>query len=49
MQIIERGLIELDDDVQPLVPELADMQILRGFDADEKPILEDNTRPITLR
>lgn len=49
MQIIERGLVGLDDDVRPLVPELAAMQILRGFDADDKPILEDNARPITLR
>lgn len=49
MQIIERGLIGLDDDVRPFVRELAAMQILRGFDADDKPILEDNARPITLR
>ncbi|KAF7533758.1 hypothetical protein G7Z17_g13464 [Cylindrodendrum hubeiense] len=49
MQIVEQGLIGLDDDVRPLVPELAAMQILRGFDSNDKPILEDNPRPITLR
>jgi CubicO group peptidase (beta-lactamase class C family) len=48
MQIVEQGKIALDDDVRPLVPELAALQIIRGFDGD-KPILEDNTRPITLR
>ncbi|KAK7429034.1 hypothetical protein QQZ08_004441 [Neonectria magnoliae] len=49
MQIVERGFIGLDDDVRPLVPELDAMQILRGFDSDDKPILEDNTKDITLR
>ncbi|KPM45688.1 hypothetical protein AK830_g782 [Neonectria ditissima] len=49
MQIVERGLIGLDDDVRSLVPELDAMQILTGFDSDDKPILEDNTKPITLR
>jgi CubicO group peptidase (beta-lactamase class C family) len=49
MQLVERGLIGLDDDARPHVPELAAMQILRGFDADEKPVLEDNETPITLR
>lgn len=48
MQIVERGLIQLDDDVRSLVPELANAQILRGFD-DDKPILESNVNPITLR
>lgn len=49
MQLVEKGLIKLDEDVRPLVPELAKMQILRGFDEDGKPILEDNVKPITLR
>ncbi|KAK0630397.1 beta-lactamase/transpeptidase-like protein [Bombardia bombarda] len=50
MQVVERGLISLDDDVRPLVPELARMQILRGFGADDgQPILEDNKKAITLR
>lgn len=42
MQIVEKGLIQLDDDVRPLVPELASAQVLRGFDDDDKPILEKN-------
>lgn len=49
MQAVERGLIGLDDDVRPLLPELAGAQILRGFDEEGKPILEKNTHPITLR
>lgn len=49
MQLVEKGLIELDGDVRPLVPELAKAQILRGFDQAGKPILEDNTKPMTLR
>lgn len=49
MQLVEKGLLKLDEDVRPLVPELAKMQILRGFDKDDKPILEDNVMPITLR
>ncbi|KAI5457414.1 beta-lactamase/transpeptidase-like protein [Mariannaea sp. PMI_226] len=48
LQIVERDLIKLEDDVRPLIPELAAMQILRGFDSEDRPILEDNTKPITL-
>ncbi|KJZ77279.1 hypothetical protein HIM_03600 [Hirsutella minnesotensis 3608] len=49
MQLVERGDMALDNDLRGLVPELARMQILRGFDSDDRPILEDNDRPITLR
>ncbi|TDZ54331.1 Acyltransferase LovD [Colletotrichum trifolii] len=50
LQIVERGQIQLDDDVRGLVPRLGQMQILKGFDDDdEKPILEDHDTPITLR
>ncbi len=48
MQIVEQGKWKLDDDMRPIVPCL-NMPILRGFDEDDKPILEENTRPITLR
>ncbi len=49
MLLVEQGLVRLDDDMRAVVPELGRMQILRGFDADDQPILEDNTKPITLR
>lgn len=49
MQEVERGGLGLDQDMRPLVPQLAQMEILRGFEADGRPILEPNANPITLR
>ncbi len=49
MGLVEKELVYLDDDMRLLVPELGKMQILRGFDEGGKPILQDNTKPITLR
>ncbi|ROW00526.1 hypothetical protein VSDG_03219 [Cytospora chrysosperma] len=49
MQLVEKGLVGLDDDVRPLVPQLAEMKILRGFVGADVPYLEANTTPITLR
>ncbi|KAF6816527.1 beta-lactamase [Colletotrichum sojae] len=49
MQLVEQGLIGLDDDLRSLVPQLGQMQILKGFDNDEKPILEDHDTPVTPR
>ena len=48
LQVVEQGLIGLEDDVRPHIRQLAEAQILRGFDENDKPILEDNTKPITL-
>ncbi|KAK8029876.1 beta-lactamase [Apiospora rasikravindrae] len=50
LQLVDRGLLTIDQDLRSLEPELAAMEILRGFDdqGDGKPILEPNTRPITL-
>lgn len=48
LQVVERGLIGLEDDVAALLPELAEQPVLRGFDGDDKPILEDRKVPITL-
>ena len=49
MSLVERGIVSLDDDMRTIVPELSALQILRGFTDDEKPVLEDNSLPITLR
>ncbi|KAJ6035274.1 uncharacterized protein N7446_010039 [Penicillium canescens] len=50
LTLVERGLFSLDSDVRPLVPELAGLNILRGFNpANGAPILEDNDTEITLR
>lgn len=49
MQLVERGLIGLDDDVRGLVPALGRLPLLRGFVGADIPYLEENTTPITLR
>lgn len=52
MQCVERGLLNLDEDVTGILPELKDLPILTGFeevDGKDKPILVENTKPITLR
>ncbi|KKZ64482.1 beta-lactamase [[Emmonsia] crescens] len=49
MVAVERGLISLDDDVGKVVPELAEPQILDGFEEDEKPIVRKAAKKLTLR
>ena len=49
LQIVEKGLIAFDDNVEELLPELAAQQVLTGFDEDDKPILVARTEPITFR
>ncbi|KAI1810407.1 beta-lactamase/transpeptidase-like protein [Poronia punctata] len=49
LQLVERGIIELDVDIRDTLPELAAMPVLRGFSDDGKPILEEHGREITLR
>jgi CubicO group peptidase (beta-lactamase class C family) len=49
LQLVERGLVTLSEDLRPRVPQLAALQILKGFNDNDEPILEDNTKPITLR
>lgn len=49
MQVVEQGLIGLDDDVRPFVGQLAELKILNGFVGADIPYLEDNTTPITFR
>ncbi|KAK7995275.1 transesterase (LovD) [Apiospora arundinis] len=54
LQLVDRGLLTLDQDLRPLMPELGVLEILRGFSTPKEedggnPILESNTRPITLR
>lgn len=49
MQLIEQGKMSLDHNMRLLVPELDQMQILRGFTAEGQPVLEDNERPIALK
>lgn len=49
LQVVERGLIAFDDNVEELLPELAAQQVLTGFDGDDKPVLVARTEGITFR
>ena len=49
MQCVERGLLSLDQPAGEIMPELAEPQVLDGFDANGKPILRPARRKITLR
>jgi CubicO group peptidase (beta-lactamase class C family) len=59
MQVVEKGLIGLDDDVRPLLPGLADAKVLLGWDCPDdtesaaqptgRPLFEDVQDKITLR
>jgi CubicO group peptidase (beta-lactamase class C family) len=49
LQVVEAGLIGIDDDVGKLLPELARQPVLRGFDNNDLPILEERKVVITFR
>lgn len=49
MQLVERGLASLDEPVYNRIPELQDFKVLKGFDADGKPIEEKHSKIMTLR
>lgn len=49
MQLVEKGKVGLDDDLGKLIPQLSEVEILKGFEDDGKPIMEKKTKPITLR
>lgn len=49
MQLVEAGRIDLDAPIGDVLPELADPQVLAGFDGDGAPVLRPAARPISLR
>lgn len=49
LQVVEAGLFRLDDDVAKVLPELAQQQVLHGFDENDKPVLTERKNPITLK
>jgi CubicO group peptidase (beta-lactamase class C family) len=49
MQLVERGILELDAPVDKLLPELASPRVLTGFAKDGSPHTRAAVRPITLR
>lgn len=48
MQLVEEGLVTLDDPARAYVPEIAAIQVLDGFDATGEPRLRAPSRDITL-
>lgn len=49
MQCVERGQLDLDQPAGEIMPELAEPQVLQGFDAEGKAMLRQARRKITLR
>ena len=50
LQLVERGLLTLDEDVSKYIPEVKSLGVLTGFDKDTgKAIIEPNPRAITMR
>lgn len=49
VQMVERGRLELDAPASSVVPQIAQAQVLTGFDADGQPQFRPPKRPITLR
>ena len=49
MQLVEAGRLSLDAPIGDVLPDLANPQVLTGFDAGGKPQLRSAARPITLR
>ncbi|MCW1382364.1 beta-lactamase family protein [Novosphingobium sp. KCTC 2891] len=49
LQLVERGLLDLDAPIGTVLPQLADPQVLDGFDDKGAAILRPARQPVTLR
>ncbi|MEA2832983.1 MAG: methyl acetate hydrolase [Methylobacteriaceae bacterium] len=49
MQLVEQGKLQLDAPLGRLIPELASLKVLDGFDASGAPKLRPTTKAVTLR
>jgi len=49
MQLVERGVLDLNEPVRRRLPELGEAKVLEGFDDDGRPRLRAPARAITLR
>lgn len=49
LQMVEQGKADLDEPVRKHLPQLADLDLIEGFDSAGKPSLRPATTPITLR
>lgn len=48
MQLVEQGKVKLHEPVAKYLPQLEGVQVLDGYDANEKPILRSPKTPVTL-
>jgi methyl acetate hydrolase len=48
MQLVEQGKIDLDSPVGEYLPQLKEVEVLEGFDADNKPILRPAKTAVTV-
>lgn len=49
LQLVEQGVLDLDTPITAYVPKLSELQILKGFDEQDNPILENASRAPTAR
>ena len=49
LQLVERGLLDLDEAAQRWAPALGELQVLTGFDAAGQPVLRPPKTQVTLR
>ncbi|WWC66068.1 uncharacterized protein I303_108690 [Kwoniella dejecticola CBS 10117] len=51
LQLIDQKLISLDssEDIEKYLPEISELKVLKGYDGDDKAILEDPKHKVTLR
>lgn len=49
MQVVEQGLIGLDDDLGKIVPALSGLNVLQDFDKGDTSRYTKQTKPVTLR
>ncbi|MDB2433408.1 beta-lactamase family protein [Luminiphilus sp.] len=49
LQLVEQGVLDLDTPITAYVPQLSELQVLKGFDEQDNPILENANRAPTAR
>ncbi|WWC92598.1 uncharacterized protein L201_007557 [Kwoniella dendrophila CBS 6074] len=51
LQLVDQKLVSLDstDDIKKFLPEIDELEVLKGYDENDKPILEKPTNKVTLR
>lgn len=49
LQLVERGQLDLDAPIGAILPDLADLPVLEGFDEGGQPVLRAARTPVTLR